>query len=160
MITATFIFEPTLLYFAIANVVVILVYVLIIKRGDRRQRRNIRMIRAAIIVYFRTTGVKLTVKCVNLPGNSNFTVFIESEPMKRFRLSHLVEATLRDHVRAVCGLELDRIYWRFIVKEEMVEGDDEYMRESLRSMAKSKYEISDGSFEMFEEASKSAGYRE
>ncbi len=160
MITATFIFEPTLLYFAIANVIAILIYVLIIKHKDRRQRQNVRKIRAAIILYFRTTGVKLSVKCVNLPGASNFTIFIESEPMKRFRLSHLVEATLRDHVRAVCGLELDRIYWRFIVKEKMEEGDDEYMRESLRSMAKSKYEITDGSFEAFEEISKSAGYRE
>jgi len=101
----------------------------------------------------------VSVKCINLENDKKFIVFIESEPMKRFRLSHLVEATLRDHVRTTCELELDRIYWRFIVKEKMVEGDDEYMRESLRSMVKSKYEIADSSLEMFEEANKSAGYR-
>jgi hypothetical protein len=159
MITATFVFEPTLLYFVIANVIGILVYVLVIKRKTRQQQRNIRKIRQTIILYFRATGVNVYAKCINLPDSKNFTVFIESEPMKRFRLSHLVEATLRDHVRTVCDLELDRIYWRFIVKEEMAEGGDEYMLESLRSMAKTKYELTDDSIEAFEEISKAAGNR-
>jgi hypothetical protein len=159
MISATFVFEPTILYFSIFNVVAILVYVLILKQRARRREQNTRKIRKVIATYFGVTGVKVAARCINLPDSKNFTVFIESEPMKRFRMSHLVEATLRDHVRTACDLELDRIYWRFIVKEEMVEGDDEYMRESLQSMVKSKYEIADSSLEMFEEASKSAGVK-
>jgi hypothetical protein len=159
MITATISFEPTLLYFVIANVIAILVYVLYIKHRARQQKRYVSAITSAIAGYFRSTGVDVSVKCISLLSDKNFIAFIESEPMKRFRLSHLVEATLRDHVRASCGLELDRIYWRFLVKEKMAEGDDDYMRESLRAMVKSKYELSDSSLEMFEEASRSAGHR-
>jgi hypothetical protein len=157
MISATFVFEPTILYFSISNVVAILLYVLILKHRARRREQNTKKIKNAIATYFGVTGVKVAVRCINLPDSKNFTVFIESEPMKRFRMSHLVEATLRDHVRTVCDLELDRIYWRFIVKEEMAEAGDEYMMESLRSMAKSKYELTDTSIESFEEEiSKSA----
>jgi hypothetical protein len=159
MITATVTFELTILYFVAANVIGILAYVLYVKYQARRHLRHTRLISKVILAYLRITEVKVSVKCISPEVNKNFIAFIESEPMKRFRLSHLVEATLRDHVRATCGLELDRVYWRFIVKEKMAEGDDEYMRESLRSMVHSKYEISDGSLEMFEEASKSAGYR-
>lgn len=159
MITATVTFELTILYFVAANVIGILAYVLYVKYQSRRHVRHTRLITKAILAYLRITEVKVSVQCISPEVNKNFIAFIESEPMKRFRLSHLVEATLRDHVRATCGLELDRVYWRFIVKEKMAEGDDEYMRESLRAMVHSKYEISDGSIEMFEAASKSAGYR-
>jgi hypothetical protein len=159
MITATVTFEPTILYFVVFNIVAILVYVLIVKHKARQQERNVIAITKAVVAYFRSTGVNVSVRCISLLANRNFVALIESEPMKRFRLSHLVEATLRDHVRSACGLELDRIYWRFLVKEKMAEGDDEYMRESLRAMVKSKYKLSDSSIEMFEEASKSAGHR-
>jgi hypothetical protein len=37
--------------------------------------------------------------------------------MKRFRLSHIIEVTLQNHIQKNCGLELDRIYWRFPIKE-------------------------------------------
>lgn len=159
MISATFVFEPTILYFSIFNVVAILVYVLMQKRRSRRREQNAKKIKETIATYFGVTGVKVAVRCIQLPDSKNFTVFIESEPMKRFRMSHLVEATLRDHVRAACELELDRIYWRFVVKEDMAEAGDEYMLESLGSMAKTKYELTDDSIEAFEEVSKAAGNR-
>jgi len=37
--------------------------------------------------------------------------------MKRFRLSHIIEMTLCEHVRRSCSLELDKVYWRFPIKE-------------------------------------------
>jgi hypothetical protein len=66
--------------------------------------------------------------------------------MKRFRLSHIIEMTLREHVRKTCNLELDRIYWRFPVKEAAPnqastvgeealkkESSDEYINEGLEN---------------------------
>ena len=158
MVTATFTFELTMLYFVAINIIAILAYVLFLKHKARKHQRHTRRVTRAIIGYLRITNAKISVKCISLEENENFIAFIESEPMKRFRFSHLVEAALRDHVRATCELELDRIYWRFIVKEKIAKNNDESSRESLRSMVVSKYEISDGSLEMFEEANKAAGF--
>jgi hypothetical protein len=55
----------------------------------------------------------VSVDCTRLPGRNYYTAFIESEPMKHFRLSHMIEMALREHVRKSCGLELGKIYWRF-----------------------------------------------
>lgn len=75
------------------------------------------MISQEIILYFRKTGVEVSAVCTNLQGDERFTALIESEPMKRFRLSHIIEFTLRDHIHKTCGLELECIYWRFPIKE-------------------------------------------
>ena len=157
MITATVTFELTIMYFVAANVIAIIGFALHLKYQARRHQRHTRLITKVIFEYLRATAGKITVRCISPDSNKNFIAFIESEPMKQVRMSQLVEATLRDHVRATCGLELDRVYWRFIVKEKAAKPNGEVVRESLRSMVHSKYEVSDGSFEMFEEASKSAG---
>lgn len=157
MITATVTFELTILYFVAANIIAILGFVLHVKHQSRRHQRHTRLITKVILEYLRATAGKVAVRCISPESNKNFIAFIESEPMRQVRMSQLVEAALRDHVRASCGLELDRVYWRFIVQEKAVKANGEGGRESLRSMVHSKYEVSDGSFEMFEEASKSAG---
>ncbi len=86
------------------------------------ERRNIAAIKATIIDYFGKTGVSVSVDSACLGGNGRYTAVIESEPMKRFRLSHIIEMTLRDHVRKSCGLELDKVYWRFPVVAEHTQG--------------------------------------
>ncbi len=82
----------------------------------RRAQHDVAAINGAIIDYFRKTGVQVSADCASLRKDRHYTAFVESEPMKRFRLSHIIEATLRDHVRNACGLELDKIYWRFPIK--------------------------------------------
>jgi hypothetical protein len=82
-----------------------------------RKRRNIIAIRATIIDYFRRSGVEVSADCTDFRGNGAYVAIVESEPMKRFRLSHIIEMTLREHVRKACDLELDKIYWRFPIKE-------------------------------------------
>jgi hypothetical protein len=116
-------------------------YVASIKLKARREQRNIAVITATIVEYFRKTGVQVAAGCTRLPGSDCYTAVIESEPMKRFRLSHIIEMTVRDHVRKACGLELQKIYWRFPIKEgaqgaaDLAEGDkkegDEYINEGL-----------------------------
>ena len=94
-----------------------LAYIAIGKFTASRERRNARMIALTLTEYFRKSGVSVSVACVAVPGTRHFTAFIESEPMKRFRLSHIIEMTLREQVHKTCGLQLANVYWRFPVKE-------------------------------------------
>lgn len=92
-------------------------YLVLMLRKTRRIKQQASIISQEIIQYFRKTGVEVAADCTNLHGDERFTALIESEPMKRFRLSHIIEFTLRDHIQKTCGLELECIYWRFPVKE-------------------------------------------
>lgn len=108
----------TLIFLALVAALVIgmLAYVLVTKRSASRRTRESAAIRSTIIEYFRRSGVAVGAECVIL-DDGLYTVMVESEPMKRFRLSHIIEMTLREHVRKTCRLELGKIYWRFPIKE-------------------------------------------
>lgn len=97
------------------TVLAVVAYMTANKLKARRHKHDIVAIRATIIDYFRRTGVEVSADCFR--SNKGFTAVVESEPMKRFRLSHIIEMTVREHVRKACGLELDKIYWRFPIKE-------------------------------------------
>ncbi|HJV51487.1 MAG TPA: hypothetical protein VJ652_08515 [Noviherbaspirillum sp.] len=107
----------TLLILLALVVIGVAVYALRVRQRGRREQDSIAAIRAAILDYFRRSGVDVAVGCARLPGGTGFTAVVESEPMKRFRLSHIIEMTLREHVRKTSGLELDKVYWRFPVKQ-------------------------------------------
>lgn len=144
-----------------------LTYVVMLKRRVHREEHNIAAVKSLIIDYFRKTGVEVAVDCTRLTGNQRFTALIESEPMKRFRLSHIIEMTLRDHIQKSCGLELEKIYWRFPIKEaareasaaaqtsgtKPAEGSDEYINEGLVHYKDlPKMEVTEISWDKFEEA--------
>lgn len=107
----------TLLLLLAVTVIGVVAFALAVKLRARREQRDMLTIRAAILDYFRRSGVEVAVACIRLPGSAGFTAVIESEPMKRFRLSHIIEMTIREHVRKACALELSKIYWRFPVKQ-------------------------------------------
>ena len=71
----------------------------------RRARRNEAKLAKVILDYFQKAGVTVTIGAVTLYGEKKFTVFIESEPMKQFRLSHIIEVALRDHVQKTSKIE-------------------------------------------------------
>jgi hypothetical protein len=159
----------TLALLALCAVLIIgiLVFVLSRQLAERRRQRNIKAIRAVIVDYFRRSGVPVTVDCAALGSRGLYTAMVESEPMKRFRLSHIIEMTMREHVRKTCNLELDRIYWRFPVKEaapnqaatgaaEAVkkESPDEYINEGLENYRHiPKPEVTELPWETFEQMS-------
>jgi hypothetical protein len=143
-----------------------LAYVVMLKQRARREEHNIAAVKLLIIEYFRKTGVEVAVDCTRLPGNQRFTALIESEPMKRFRLSHIIEMTLRDHIQKSCGLDLEKIYWRFPIKEvtrdassaapstgtKPAVGSDEYINEGLVHYKDlPKMEVTEISWDKFEE---------
>lgn len=113
----TDVFDLIIAGLVVANIAGILAYLLIARKKARREKRNIDAINAAITDYFRRSGVEVTVGCTSLRGNNRYTAVIESEPMKRFRLSHIIEMTLSDLVSKTCDLELEKVYWRFPIKE-------------------------------------------
>lgn len=113
-------------------------------------------IAAAIRDYFRKSGVSVSAAATRLEGSNNYTAMVESEPMKRFRLSHIVEKSLAEHVRKTCELELDKVYWRFPINEtpQPAGNKDQYISEGLMNLKDlSKYEVVDSSIEMFAQAS-------
>jgi hypothetical protein len=153
--------QLTLLLLVAANVIGLVAYVLSAKRRVRHQKSKTAAISASIAEYFRKSGVEVVVDCTSVLQNDRFTAFIESEPMKRFRLSHIIEMTVRDHVRKTCDLELEKIYWRFPIKEgqraamdeaKPDQNSDEYINEGLdhyRHIPQS--EVTELPWEQFEE---------
>src|ERR1700740_3710350 len=128
---------------AVVAVLAMLTYLVREKGRAARGRKRLDQVSAALVDYFRKTGVGVSVGCVNLQGE-RFTAFVESEPMKQFRLSHIIEIALREHVKKTCGVELDKIYWRFPIKvapreaatgntepAKRIEGADDYINEGL-----------------------------
>lgn len=107
---------------------------------------------SAIRDYFRKSGVSVNAAATRLAASTSYTAMVESEPMKRFRLSHIVEKSLAEHVRKTCDLELEKVYWRFPIKSAPQPADkDQYINEGLMNLKDlSQYELSEGSIEMFE----------
>src|SRR3712207_4579331 len=100
-----------------ALVIGIVAYAASARTRAGRGRREAATIRAAVIEYFGRSGVQVAVDCTRLEPGGRYIVMIESEPMKRFRLSHIIEMTVREHVRKTCGVEVDKMYWRFPIRD-------------------------------------------
>lgn len=153
----------------------IVAYAIVITVKARGEKRKLAAITDALIDYFRKTGLEVSAGCTILAGSQYFTAVIETEPMKRFRLSHIIEIALRDHVRKACGLELGKVFWRFPIKDTSVavamgapvtlapagntntkppEKTDEYINEGLEQYKYiPKVEVTELSWEQFAEAS-------
>ncbi len=157
----TIAFDLAVLYLVSVNVIALLGYVLVLKHRARQRENSTKAISAVITDYFRTDGIEVRADCVPNPGGKGFVAFVESEPMKRFRYSHIVESSLRAHVQRTCGEQLDRIFWRFPIYGKNQEAGaremeapekkpDEYVREGLEYLEKKgAYDIREGSWEEF-----------
>lgn len=162
--TVTIAFDLAVLYLVALNVIALLGYVLVLKRRARRLENDTAAVARAIVDYFRADGIEVAVEAIPRPGGRSFIAFVESEPMKRFRYSHIIEITLRMHVRHQCGVELERVFWRFPIRgkgqaaEEAVrrmelteaEEEDEYLREGLDLKKEKGYDIHESSWEEFQ----------
>lgn len=160
--------DPMMLGFAVANgalVLLLLGALVVILLRRYREKKQTKMVTETIIDYFLRSGVEVSVGCVSLLRDKRFTVFIESEPMKRFRLSHIIEATLRDYVQKTCGFGVEKIFWRFPIKQAAVspntegnagavQNEDDYINEGLVHYKHlPKMEVTELPWETFEEVS-------
>ncbi|MEN3291971.1 MAG: hypothetical protein V7642_1224 [Burkholderiales bacterium] len=143
-----------------ANVAGIGTYALAKRFRAWRRKKNAAVIAQAIAGYFSRSGVGVSVECTRVPRSQGFIATIESEPMKRFRLSHIIESTLREHVRKTCGFEVEKVYWRFPIKDAAQDGaapppnPDEYINEGLEHYRHiPKTEVTELPWEHFEKMS-------
>jgi len=167
MLTITATFDLTILYFVAATVICILVYVLVSKRRARRAQHELDFLTATVIDFFHSSGEQVAVQCISEPGGGRFVALIDSMPSKRFRYSHVVAVILANHVRKACGVELERIYWRFPLKaireesqeqaasaeaQSLVSDTEKYLAEGLRRLNQlPQYEVTESSWDKFQE---------
>jgi hypothetical protein len=122
----------------------------------RRARAGAAAMEAAIDQYFKKLGVAVSIECKPV-GKDGYVAFIESEPMKQLRLSHIIEASMRDQLHNLYRMNLDKVYWRFPFKEQphesVVKPKDEYITEGLaHTRYLPKVEAQETTWESFEDA--------
>ncbi len=138
------------------------VYVYAAGRRQRKTAANALRIAQSVKDYFARSGAEVSAQC--LPLHGRFLVLVESEPLKRFRYSNIVETSLANHIEKALGLHIDRVFWRFplplgaATAQDTADlrtdkADDEYISQGVRA-AKTKpdYHVAEDSWEQFEKA--------
>lgn len=136
--------------------------------GQRKQRQAVadsRRIEKAVKDYFTRSHAEVSSQCLHVHGR--FMVLVESEPLKRFRYSNIVEASLLGYVEKTQGLQVDRVFWRFplpigtaspldTADIKPATRDDEYITEGIReAKTNPDYHVAEDSWDQFELAQKS-----
>jgi hypothetical protein len=134
---------------------------------QRKTAADTHRIANAVAEYFVRSGAQVSAQCHATQGR--FLVLVESEPLKRFRYSHIVEAALVSHVEKALGLHVDRVFWRFplpvgsVCAQDTADlkpagREDEYVAQGVRA-AKSnpEYHVAEDSWDQFEKAQQGDG---
>ncbi|MGA7178444.1 MAG: hypothetical protein WBX11_02495 [Thiobacillaceae bacterium] len=66
-----------------------------------------------VAAYFAKTSVAVKSEAIPLPTLNHFIIIVDTEPIKRFRYSHIVEMVLIEKVKEATSKTVDRGYWRF-----------------------------------------------
>ena len=133
-------------------------------RQGRQRKAEADAERIALTVkdYFAKSSAEISARCYPVEGR--FLVLVESEPLKRFRYSHIVEAALIGHVDKALGLRIDRVFWRFplpvgaaspqdTADPKPAAREDEYIVQGIRQAAANPdYHVAEDSWDQFEKA--------
>lgn len=137
-------------------------YVHTAQRKQRKADADANRIAAAVTEYFARSGAQVAAQCHPVAGR--LLVLVESEPLKRFRYSHIVEASLIGHIEKALGRQVDRVFWRFplpvgassaqdTVDIKPVSREDEYVIQGIReAKANPGYHVAEDSWDQFEKA--------
>lgn len=137
-------------------------YVYAGKHKQRKASLEADRVAASVLDYFARSGARVRVQCY--PAQGRVMVLVESEPLKRFRYSHIVEASLISHVEKTLGVHVDRVFWRFplpagatSVQDTADPGPaktgDEYVVEGIHQARSSpEYDVAEDSWEQYEKA--------
>jgi hypothetical protein len=160
MLTLTLSLDSLSLYIALFDIAALLTYVLYIIHKKRKLENSIRKITDFISEYFINTGTDVQVSCYKLANDDKrFVVLIQSEPLKRFRYSFILESNLIAHTLKKTGSVVDKIYWRFPVsaQKDIIEDDLHIKSESedlyfseVKSKSELEYKVSEASWDDFE----------
>jgi len=161
MFTLTVSLDSLAVYLVAADIVILLSYILYVFNQKRLLDKSIKNIRAFIEEYFMNTGAEVQVTCFKLAGYKRFVALIQSEPLKRFRCSNILESNLITHIYEVTGNTVEKIYWRFPIKlnkdlmaaaeKNSLEGDDLYFSDGYAiAEAAKEYKVSEVSWDQYE----------
>lgn len=157
MNTVTLAIGLILLLAAIASV-----YAHTAQRKQRKVAADAHRIALAVKEYFAKSGAEISAQCH--PMHGRFLVLVESEPLKRFRYSHIVEASLIGYVDKILGLQVDRVFWRFPLPVGAASAqdtadlnppahEDEYIVQGIRqAVTNPDYHVAEDSWDQFEKA--------
>jgi len=115
MLTLTLTVNSIALYLVVADVLALLSYILYLFHKKRVLEKAVNDITDFISDYFTHTGAEVNVTCFKLDGERRFVIMIESQPLKRFRFSNILETNLISHIYKKTGNIVEKIYWRFPV---------------------------------------------
>ena len=163
MLTLTISLDSLALYLVAADILILLSYILFIKHRSRQHTKAVKRISAFITEYFGNSGGEVQVTCYRLKADNHFVALIESEPLKRFRCSNILESYLINHIFKYTGYVVEEIYWRFPIQlsaETVIppqgnsqENDDLYISEGYAiAQAQGDYKVSEVTWEQFENA--------
>ena len=155
MVTVSLVFNLQALYLAAVAVTTLLVYILMLKRRDRRNREAIAQINKMVGDYFNAYDVEVLVTSYAVMGGRRFVVLLESKPNEKLRSSHVIEMGVIDHVRKATGQFVERVFWRFPVpvigKEEIA--DDLYLAQGFQQVKSGEgYSVTETPWEQFDKA--------
>lgn len=155
-------FDLSLLNFVAMVVIVLLSYVLLLKYRKRALVKNMAFIREQILAFFDAASVQVEVSCFTSDNTKKFTICIDSQPLKRFKFSHLVEMALIRFVTRTTNLPVERVYWRFSLppetENEMLSPIDSASTENIgfkdnyEEDAEDSYKVAETSWDNFEKA--------
>lgn len=106
-------FDLAALQFVGAVFLVLLSYVLFVKHRKRSIERAMALLKSQILAFFGAAGMQGEVTCYPSENTRKFTVCIDSQPVKKFKFSNLVETVLIRYLSRTTNIPVDRIYWRF-----------------------------------------------
>ncbi|HKQ24218.1 MAG TPA: hypothetical protein VJT81_07255 [Burkholderiales bacterium] len=155
MVTVSLVFNLQALYLAAVAVTTLLVYILILKWRDRRNRAAIANINTIVGDYFKLHNVDVLVTSYAVLGGRRFVVLLEAKPNEKLRSSHVIEMGLIDHVRKATGQFVERVFWRFPVpvigKEDVAE--DLYLAQGIQQVKSGEgYSVTETPWENFDKA--------
>ncbi len=160
MITLTLTLDSLATYIVVVDVLILLFYILYLFHKKRALEKSIQNITQFITDYFTHTGAEVRVTCFKVEGNRRFVTLIESQPLKRFRYSNVLENNLITHIYQKTGNTVEKIYWRFPVeihKDAIIvetrrdlAGDDSYFVDMQPGEDESAtYKVSEASWDEF-----------
>jgi len=114
--TLTISLNSLALYVVAADILILFSYILYIFNRKRQLNKAVNTITDFITGYFSNSGAEARVTCFKLDGDNRFVTLIESEPLKRFRYSIILESNLISHIFKTTGTVVEKIYWRFPIK--------------------------------------------
>jgi hypothetical protein len=161
MFTLTISLDYLAVSIIVAGVVILLTHNLYIFNRKRLIDKSIKNITEFIEEYFMNTGAEVQVTCFKLEGNKRFVALIQSEPLKQFRCSYVLESNLITHISEVTGNTVEKIYWRFPIKlnkdlmtateKNSLESDDLYFSDGYAiAEAAREYKVSEVSWDQYE----------